>query len=313
MQKKGKHYVIGDVHGCYEDFLLLKEKIEKRDPEATIILTGDFLDRGPEVWEMLGWAMEHIRPGGKYQSVLGNHEEMVLEWYREWKCWYQSDHQKKEPTTYYDFDMVMRSHDALTPEKLEPVMEFLGKLPFRIEVEMDNGVKFDVVHASDTFEPTVNEEERKERNLWWRSHDVNRQKDTIIVHGHTPTVSGLYQHMDSDRRRRGMIGYLRNDINVDGGCFIGKNDSQKLPYPCMLCAICLETLEEIYPRTLEEQFAHQNGISEKEAESMAEEYRSQWETVENPHLQNMKELLKNGFQQQKVYEELFGENNGGYR
>ena len=110
-----------------------------------------------------------------------------------------------------------------------------------------------------------------------------------------------------------MIGYMRNDINVDGGCFVGKNDSRKLPYPCMLCAICLETLEEIYPRTLEEQFAHQNGISEKEAEKMAEEYRSQWETVENPHLQNMKELLKNGFQQQKVYEELFGENNGGYR
>lgn len=46
---------------------------------------------------------------------------------------------------------------------------------------------------------------------------------------------------------------------------------------------------------------------------MAEEYRRQWETVENPHLQNMKELLKNGFQQQKVYEELFGENNGGCR
>ena len=62
----------------------------------------------------------------------------------------------------------------------------------------------------------------------------------------------------------------------------------KLPYPCMLCAICLETLEEIYPRTLEEQFACQNGISEKEAKKVAEEYCSQWETVENPHLQNMK-------------------------
>lgn len=71
-----------------------------------------------------------------------------------------------------------------------------------------------------------------------------------------------------------MIGYMRNDINVDGGCFVGKNDSRKLPYPCMLCAICLETLEEIYPRTLEEQFACQNGISEKEAKKVAEEYYS---------------------------------------
>ena len=73
----------------------------------------------------------------------------------------------------------------------------------------------------------MNEEERKERNLWWRSHDVNRQKDIIIVHGHTPTVSRLYQYMDSDRRCRGMIGYMRNDINVDGGCFGGKNDLRK--------------------------------------------------------------------------------------
>ena len=61
--------------------------------------------------------------------------------------------------------MVMRSHDALAPEKLDPVMEFLGKLPLRIEVEMDNGVKFDIVHASDTFEPTVNEEERREKEI----------------------------------------------------------------------------------------------------------------------------------------------------
>ena len=51
MQEKGKHYVIGDVHGCYEDFLLLKERI---DPETIIILRGDFLDREPYVGEMLG-------------------------------------------------------------------------------------------------------------------------------------------------------------------------------------------------------------------------------------------------------------------
>ena len=102
-----------------------------------------------------------------------------------------------------------------------------------------------------------------------------------------------------------MIGYMRNDINVDGGCFVGKNDPQKLPYPCMLCAICLETLEEIYPRTLEEQFARQNGISEKEAEKMAEEYRSQWETIENPHLQNMKELLKTASSSRKYTKTFF--------
>ena len=74
MQEKGKHYVIGDVHGCYEDFLLLKERI---DPEATIILTGDFLDRGPEVWEMLGWAMEHIGRAGNIRVSW----EIMKKWF----------------------------------------------------------------------------------------------------------------------------------------------------------------------------------------------------------------------------------------
>ena len=310
MLEKGKHYVIGDVHGCYEEFLLLKEKIEKQDPEATIILTGDFVDRGPQVWEMLGWAMEHIRPGGKYQSIRGKHEEMVLEWYQSWEKWYQSDEQEWEPHTQYDFDMVMRSHDCLIPEKLEPIMEFFENLPLRIEVKMDNGIKFDIVHASDTFEESVSEEERKEKNLWGRSHDKNRQKDTIIVHGHTPTVSGLYQYMGSDRRPLGMIGYLRNDINVDGGCFVGKSILRKQSCPCMLCAICLETLEEIYPRTPEEQFLCQNKISKPEAENMAEAYRRQWDDFKNPYLQDMKELLKNGLNEQKEYEELFGKEKG---
>ena len=63
-----------------------------------------------------------------------------------------------------------------------------------------------------------------------------------------------------------MIGYMRNDYKCGRRLFVGKNDSRKLPYPCMLCAICLETLEEIYPRTLEEQFACQNGISKEEDE-----------------------------------------------
>lgn len=43
-----------------------------------------------------------------------------------------------------------------------------------------------------------------------------------------------------------------NAVNVDGGCYYRSNR-----YPCMLCAICLETLEEIYPCTLKERFRQQ--------------------------------------------------------
>ena len=36
-------YVIGDVHGCYTQFMELLERIEKRDSDARFILTGDII------------------------------------------------------------------------------------------------------------------------------------------------------------------------------------------------------------------------------------------------------------------------------
>lgn len=47
------HYVIGDVHGCYDEMTALLAKIESMDPEAEIWFVGDFIDRGPKVWETL--------------------------------------------------------------------------------------------------------------------------------------------------------------------------------------------------------------------------------------------------------------------
>ena len=71
------HYVIGDVHGCYDELMRLLQKIEEKDNDAIIYFVGDLIDRGPKVWEVLNWAMEHITPDGKYRSVRGNHEELA--------------------------------------------------------------------------------------------------------------------------------------------------------------------------------------------------------------------------------------------
>ena len=43
------HYVIGDIHGCYQDMMALLNKIESQDQDAQIIFVGDFIDRGPDV------------------------------------------------------------------------------------------------------------------------------------------------------------------------------------------------------------------------------------------------------------------------
>ena len=40
------HYVIGDIHGCYQDMMALLNKIESQDQDAQIIFVGDFIDLG---------------------------------------------------------------------------------------------------------------------------------------------------------------------------------------------------------------------------------------------------------------------------
>lgn len=65
------HYVIGDIHGCFDEFQTMLEKISLRE-EDTLFLVGDYVDRGPKSYEMLRWLEK--RPAGVI-ALRGNHDE----------------------------------------------------------------------------------------------------------------------------------------------------------------------------------------------------------------------------------------------
>ncbi len=80
---------IGDVHGDYQGFVsilrhagLVDEKLEWSGGEATLVQTGDLLDRGPGVRSVLDLLMNLEqgagRSGGRVEVLLGNHEVMNL-------------------------------------------------------------------------------------------------------------------------------------------------------------------------------------------------------------------------------------------
>ncbi len=79
------HYVIGDVHGCYKELKLLINKIESRDTDAIIYFVGDWVDRGPQVADVMQWVVDNITTDGKYRSVRGNHDQEAMDWYN--KMW----------------------------------------------------------------------------------------------------------------------------------------------------------------------------------------------------------------------------------
>lgn len=253
------HYVIGDVHGCYDEMIALLSKIEKMDEDAQFIFVGDFVDRGSQVDKVLEWCMKHITLEGKYQAVRGNHEQMVLDWYIKWLKWWNEEGApptdwSRMPESEYDFSKWADGMNILSPDKLKPYMDFLSTLPYNklleIESKWGKAVSFRVVHADYEY-GNVAEDVQRKTNLWKRMNFGNHISEEIIVHGHTPTLEYGYISYGVQDTKPGMISYRKNDINVDGGCVFAKEFPM---YPAMLCAIRLEDLEEIYTCSVEERF-----------------------------------------------------------
>lgn len=69
------HYVIGDIHGCYDTLQRLLERIEWSPQTDQLWLTGDLVNRGPDSLAVLRWAMAHP---STVEATLGNHDVHLL-------------------------------------------------------------------------------------------------------------------------------------------------------------------------------------------------------------------------------------------
>jgi serine/threonine protein phosphatase 1 len=70
-------FVIGDIHGCYEELHELLEKSGLTSGDSIITL-GDIVDRGPETPQVLNFFRSHPEAS----SLMGNHERKHLRWSR---------------------------------------------------------------------------------------------------------------------------------------------------------------------------------------------------------------------------------------
>lgn len=264
-------YVVGDIHGCYDEWIALKNRIEGLDDEARFILVGDIIDRGPQIYKMLCWAREHVTANGPYQMVIGNHEYMKLPWMHTYLE--LAEEAAGEGSVFRPEDMPQDTYDFrgvccrenLGYEEIKQLCGWFESLPYykEVEISMRRGrQRFVIVHGDmpaactnkdgsfrkrsvGSYARDAQKRERsqqvKQEIVWARNYEGSAMAHgTIVVHGHTPTIDGSCTERGAVK---GKIWYLPQNINVDCGAVYGG-----LHYRGDLAALRLEDFREFYVR-----------------------------------------------------------------
>jgi serine/threonine protein phosphatase 1 len=187
----GRDFVVGDLHGHFSALELMLLQIKFNPQRDRVFAVGDMIDRGPESWRVV----EFLNYPWFY-SVLGNHEQMLLEAAsspavaKNWLGFNGGAWWKSVPDPYH-----------------ERIRGIIAQLPVAIEIQTLSG-RIGVVHADlpygmnwqDFVRNLAVDREIREHALWSRQRfrQVQMMGRTqpiagidMVIFGHTPVQSPL--------------------------------------------------------------------------------------------------------------------------
>lgn len=215
-------FVMSDIHGKYDMFLELLEKIDLKDDDLLYIL-GDVLDRGSHPIKALRKIMEMPN----VICLVGNHEIMALECL-EFLMQKITDVSIKKLNVKMLDNLVTWQYNGsrttiaefkeLDSEEQQEVIDFIKEFSLYEEVTVGDR-KYILVHAGlGDFYPGKRLEEYSIHELVWTRTDYERPyyEDTYVITGHTPT-----QTIEGNPNP-GYIYMHNHHIAIDcGACFPG--------------------------------------------------------------------------------------------
>ena len=236
-------YVISDIHGQYDMFVDLLDKIEFKDTDTLYVL-GDVLDRGQHPIKTLKKLME--MPNAI--CLIGNHELMALECLEflmneitEESIKDLNEENMNNLLTWVQNggETTISEFRGLDRDEQEAVIDFIKDMLIYEEISV-NGNNYLLVHAAlGNYYPGKDIEDYSIKELIWdrAEYDIQYYPDKYVVTGHTPT-----QYI-TENQRPGFIYRNNNHIAVDCGSCIPNG---------RLAAICLDTGEEYYSLSKQE-------------------------------------------------------------
>ncbi|XP_071946279.1 bis(5'-nucleosyl)-tetraphosphatase PrpE [asymmetrical]-like [Antedon mediterranea] len=143
-------FIVGDIHGCYDEMLELLEDAKKSTTKKlTVVFVGDLVNKGPKNKEVLDYVMS-----SEAYSVRGNHDEAVV---------YQCLSHKN------DTDYEIPARYEWIKELSEENISYLQELPYTITIPSHNVI---VVHAG--LLPGTPLEKQKLKDMVLMRNIINR-------------------------------------------------------------------------------------------------------------------------------------------
>lgn len=217
--------IIGDIHGCYEEMILLLEKLGYQKNQEGLYLhpegrkfvsIGDVMSRGPQSLKTMLFFHEHVNHDLAYmidsnhgwkiarwldgRNVTLNHgDEKVENEFKEYEVKFGSEKAQETKQVLKEFLLQAPAHYVFTKNGLPTLIcahagikdEFIGKQSEAIR---------DFCRYGDT--DGFDQDGKPVRKDWFISH----QKSSLIVWGHDPKPRPLL---------------INNTINIDQGVVFG--------------------------------------------------------------------------------------------
>ena len=128
-QERRRTIIVGDVHGCYDELRALLSKANFQPREDTLVLAGDFVNKGPKSAAVVRYAREV----GAW-AVVGNHELLSL------RALATSQSSKRSGVA----NSLAESKYAWTSELSAADVDYLRNLPFTLRLPLHGAL---IVHA----------------------------------------------------------------------------------------------------------------------------------------------------------------------
>ena len=181
-----KLFVIGDIHGTYDKFMSLMEKINsKRTNNDLLVFLGDYIDRGPDSFKVV----EYIIQLQNKICLLGNHESMLqtATWLSTNTVLWFMNSSSTTKKSYREVYPDLSFKEALAVSKHEKFYKNL-----KLFYETDD---FFFVHAGVNPYNGIEWSKKDIPTLTWIREDFLEANDysklnKIIVHGHTINING---------------------------------------------------------------------------------------------------------------------------